>query len=335
VRGPCEGDYREWHHDPATGTCREVSYGGCLGNGNRFPSEAACQETCRPRPEQPLCRKPKAEGGCREELPRWYYDRVTGRCRQFSYSGCGGNNNRFLEEAECEASCRHEARALQTLRTCELFPEPGDCAVEGARNRTLARWTFHPYSKRCIPFYYSGCGGNRNNFLSQAACQEVCPTTFRPVLTLPETPVLLQEGRAGTISVVIQGNPPPRVTWLREGRRLGEGEGGQYRVGEDHSLRIGRVEQGHSGHITVEADNGVGSPASLDILVVVWPTPITLLLEGGEEVVRPEEDVELQCSATGFPRPTIVWWREHFLRRARRIKEGRGVVITTRWAAPL
>ena len=48
----------------------------------------------------------------------------TGECEQFSYSGCRGNNNRFMSEAACSATCRHAAIRRTTDITCKLFIGP-------------------------------------------------------------------------------------------------------------------------------------------------------------------------------------------------------------------
>lgn len=36
---------------------------------------------------------------------RWYFDMSTRACRGFSYSGCGGNHNRFPNSQMCNAVC--------------------------------------------------------------------------------------------------------------------------------------------------------------------------------------------------------------------------------------
>jgi len=36
---------------------------------------------------------------------KYFYDRQDGVCKQFMYSGCGGNDNRFDSKQECERQC--------------------------------------------------------------------------------------------------------------------------------------------------------------------------------------------------------------------------------------
>ncbi|KAK6752874.1 hypothetical protein RB195_003961 [Necator americanus] len=38
----------------------------------------------------------------------------------------------------------------------------------------MIRWGFDQDSKKCIPFFYGGCGGNRNNFETEKECKERC-----------------------------------------------------------------------------------------------------------------------------------------------------------------
>lgn len=35
----------------------------------------------------------------------WFYNANVGKCNVFSYGGCGGNQNRFASEEDCETTC--------------------------------------------------------------------------------------------------------------------------------------------------------------------------------------------------------------------------------------
>uniref|UniRef100_A0A8C0UZ76 BPTI/Kunitz inhibitor domain-containing protein n=1 Tax=Cyanistes caeruleus TaxID=156563 RepID=A0A8C0UZ76_CYACU len=45
-------------------------------------------------------------GLCRAKELRFFYNYSTGRCRPFSYSGCGGNENNFISRKSCLRICK-------------------------------------------------------------------------------------------------------------------------------------------------------------------------------------------------------------------------------------
>uniref|UniRef100_A0A0N4Z5S3 BPTI/Kunitz inhibitor domain-containing protein n=1 Tax=Parastrongyloides trichosuri TaxID=131310 RepID=A0A0N4Z5S3_PARTI len=52
-----------------------------------------------------ICNLPISVGICNAPTIRYYYDAVSGKCRHFQYSGCGGNKNNFQTLASCQANC--------------------------------------------------------------------------------------------------------------------------------------------------------------------------------------------------------------------------------------
>ena len=51
------------------------------------------------------CSKPREAGPCHTYKLQWYHDAHQEKCTQFVYSGCGGNDNNFKTEDECERRC--------------------------------------------------------------------------------------------------------------------------------------------------------------------------------------------------------------------------------------
>nr|CAH8853326.1 unnamed protein product [Trichobilharzia regenti] len=44
--GRCRAAIPSYYYDPSSNTCKVFTYGGCGGNGNRFPSKEACEKAC-------------------------------------------------------------------------------------------------------------------------------------------------------------------------------------------------------------------------------------------------------------------------------------------------
>jgi hypothetical protein len=46
----------------------------------------------------------------------WYYDSMSGQCKNFYYGSCGGNANRFGTEQECQIRCLIKAGLLNIFK---------------------------------------------------------------------------------------------------------------------------------------------------------------------------------------------------------------------------
>lgn len=56
-----------------------------------------------------------------------------------------------------------------TIDFCSLPRAEGNCTEK------YPKWYFDQSENRCMPFYYTGCGGNRNNYDDRDACEVDCP----------------------------------------------------------------------------------------------------------------------------------------------------------------
>ncbi|VDL58807.1 unnamed protein product, partial [Hymenolepis diminuta] len=122
-----------------------------------------------------VCHLPQEIGKCLAYVPRWAFDPANGRCVQFIYGGCGGNENNFKTKEDCEERCRaaipsaKPADENDTLDPiCRLPQEVGPCQA------LIPRWAYDASQRRCIEFSYGGCRGNANNFNSKEACEAKC-----------------------------------------------------------------------------------------------------------------------------------------------------------------
>ena len=51
------------------------------------------------------CLLSPVSGSCTNNALRWYYNSAVGRCQQFTYSGCDGNQNNFKTLEKCLQQC--------------------------------------------------------------------------------------------------------------------------------------------------------------------------------------------------------------------------------------
>ncbi|XP_028297954.1 collagen alpha-6(VI) chain isoform X2 [Gouania willdenowi] len=56
------------------------------------------------------CFLPQNQGGCQNYTMMWFFDTEQSECSRFWFGGCGGNENRFRTQQECEELCLTKSR---------------------------------------------------------------------------------------------------------------------------------------------------------------------------------------------------------------------------------
>merc|ERR1712142_501637 len=147
----------------------------------------------------PGCLFQPEKGNCSSQVTRWYYSMPADACKQFTWSGCGGNENNHKTQKECIEKCTDvtvNAKAQKSPpqpvdksrdlgkemanwkksspptvfneSVCGLSPDKGSC--KGNKQR----YYYNAQEEMCKEFYWSGCGGNDNNFVSEHECFKAC-----------------------------------------------------------------------------------------------------------------------------------------------------------------
>ncbi|EPB73257.1 Kunitz/Bovine pancreatic trypsin inhibitor domain protein [Ancylostoma ceylanicum] len=204
--GKCKETYPFYHFDRSSKSCQPFSYSGCGGNENRFMTLSQCDGLCEPfihmtdtemdcyfpvdqglgknnktcvenagyrfhfHSELVCFRPPGDKGNCpgnaNYTVKRWTYTAQL-KCAQFTYSGCGGNENRFATQMDCELTCKGK-KPSNNAALCSYDPDPGPC------NQLRYMWFYNQTRGTCNQFLYGGCEGNSNRFESFEVCQKNC-----------------------------------------------------------------------------------------------------------------------------------------------------------------
>ncbi|XP_050666012.1 papilin-like isoform X2 [Leptidea sinapis] len=165
-----------WSFKQTENRCVPFYYTGDGGNDNMFESEQDCVEACPSAYVPDVCTLPAHPGDCDRYETRRFFDTKLTRCRQFYYGGCGGNENNFATEAECENRCSEEAAVTTTVQPtnrywndyCVPEADPGPCT------QFEEMWAFSVTSGTCKRFRFGGCGGNNNRFPDLKTCLSIC-----------------------------------------------------------------------------------------------------------------------------------------------------------------
>ncbi|EFO26419.1 hypothetical protein LOAG_02064 [Loa loa] len=111
------------------------------------------------------------------------------------------------------------------------------------------------------------------------------------------------EGEEARISCYADGEPPPVVTWQRNGIRI---ETGMRYITEDKMLRITDARSSDSGLYVCLATNEAGT-AQQAFTLEVFVVPRIITISPNESLVPVDSPFSLKCGVRGFPPPDITW----------------------------
>ncbi|XP_009983251.1 PREDICTED: tissue factor pathway inhibitor [Tauraco erythrolophus] len=173
--GICRGYFSRYFYNKETKICEVFKYGGCLGNQNNFKNLEECQTIC--------------QGNCKLLSSLYLYQHPN----TVSSSSSAEEPNQFLgifvnllpTAPNEKSNALNSSSSKQDRKQFPIFfeppPIPSLCMTPMDRGLCRAKELrfFYNYStERCLPFSYSGCGGNENNFTSRKSCLRICKKGF-------------------------------------------------------------------------------------------------------------------------------------------------------------
>lgn len=99
-------------------------------------------------------------GQCRYGRPKFFFNSTSAECEPTMNTRCRQGRLMFTTPWGCMRQC-----------ACKVPSDPGHC------RQNIPRYYYNAMFKMCLPFQYSGCGGNQNNFGSFFECQFMCGNT--------------------------------------------------------------------------------------------------------------------------------------------------------------
>uniref|UniRef100_A0A3B3CH83 Serine peptidase inhibitor, Kunitz type 1 a n=1 Tax=Oryzias melastigma TaxID=30732 RepID=A0A3B3CH83_ORYME len=191
--GPCRGSFPRWYYNAASQRCEKFVFGGCKKNQNNYLTEKECTTVCNNTDKRSSTESPVTEEKCGAVCGPESFTCANGCCldRELvcdSIPQCSDGS----DEQNCNRlTCRKGfwLRKLQKDKEfCTKTPDTGTC------RDSYRKWYYDPYLEDCLPFNYSGCGGNENKFLSKDDCHFFCRgVTKEDVFTLSD----LHNGKTG------------------------------------------------------------------------------------------------------------------------------------------
>ncbi|XP_060056373.1 hemicentin-2 isoform X2 [Erinaceus europaeus] len=119
------------------------------------------------------------------------------------------------------------------------------------------------------------------------------------------------EGQEVRLDCQVDGQPPPDVSWLKDGGPLGKGASPHLRFFLDgSSLVLKGLRAADSGAYTCVARNSAGEDARLHTLSVLVPPTIEMAGGPGTVVSRVGELVTMTCPARGSPPIHVSWLKD-------------------------
>ena len=145
------------------------------------------------------CSLPASKGTCKESLTRYFHDPTDGQCKDFIYSGCGGNLNQYFTIEECKAACPDPCTVPVSTISC-------------LESNSKRKFYYNQAYDNCQQFAVGMCSSSNssNNFYSKEQCErrcvkDVCKLKFQPVKCKSSTKNIYYDSKSHSCKELDEG----------------------------------------------------------------------------------------------------------------------------------
>ncbi|XP_076120437.1 tissue factor pathway inhibitor a [Alosa pseudoharengus] len=185
--GPCRGLVPRYFYERQSQKCKRFFYGGCFGNANNFKTMKECEAKCQQRVIQTVTDGPKPTKRS-QEIPipadvvtQPPLEEVHTKAPKLkaveAHMANVHNESHKLEPVDVAPAAPVEDMHVLQIQEAAALNIPHFCLSpidRGTCDGTERRYTYNPKRKKCQLFRYSGCGGNKNNFVHKRHCIKMC-----------------------------------------------------------------------------------------------------------------------------------------------------------------
>ncbi|KAG8192662.1 hypothetical protein JTE90_009692 [Oedothorax gibbosus] len=127
-------------------------------------------------------------------------------------------------------------------------------------------------------------------------------------IAMPPKATVVLKGSNLTLDCAANGNPKPRITWLKDGSTLGLSDlDCRCGIVGSGSLTIENVKEEHTGTYMCRAENSEDSVDASTTVDVIVPPKFTT--RPTSQYAREKEDITFKCDVYGKPLPIVRWYK--------------------------